>query len=46
MPKPKRLELQRHLHREGAESINALAKTQDRDYNASMKMSRRRRRLE
>ena len=29
---PKRLELLRHLHREGAESIRALAKTLERDY--------------
>jgi predicted transcriptional regulator len=29
---PKRLELLRHLHREGADSINALAKTLNRDY--------------
>ncbi|MCX4140357.1 hypothetical protein M0D68_19330 [Paraburkholderia sp. SEWSISQ10-3 4] len=29
---PKRLELLRHLHREGAESISALAKTLARDY--------------
>jgi predicted transcriptional regulator len=29
---PKRLELLRHLHRDGAPSINALAKTLQRDY--------------
>ncbi|KAE8759314.1 helix-turn-helix domain-containing protein [Paraburkholderia madseniana] len=29
---PKRLELLRHLHREGAKSISALARTLERDY--------------